>query len=698
MKYPFVLLYRYDNYSEIDSFFEFNKDKSNFSITITNKKEDLNILFDSSNHILITFGNDFIEYIENIDSIIPHRIKTRWIHLKQLQPIDELNKMFNYCYISNVIDNHINTRPTFSLFTTCYKSYDKIYRAYNSIKNQSLKDWEWVILDDSPEDEHFQFLKDIFKNDKRIRLYKRSENSGSIGNVKNEAVLLCRGKYVLEMDHDDEILRDTLLDATTVFDNNPDVGFVYMDFTNLYENGANFSYGDFFALGYSGYYCQKYNNQWINVAMSPNINNTTLSHIVSVPNHPRIWRKSSLIEMGNYSEFLPVSDDYELLLRTAANTKIARIHKLGYIQYMNNNNNNFSLIRNGEINRLCRMHLYPQCYQKYNIDEKMKEMDAYEGPQHIMKCSQIWKRDNYEYKYCNKLINLNYKKQYCILGIDAFKINKDLLQKLYLDPTNDFLLLDSTTDIHDLTRVLDESNFDRMKCYKLADSTKEDLLKYFLLLYKSCDHYSIIDSTNIPSILKEKNVGSSKKITIITPCIRPENLIKIRESINFDYVDSWFIIYDGTKIKSMPNVLEKHDKIQQHIYIGEGISGNPQRNYALGLIENTDTYLYYLDDDNIIHDDLYLLLDSIECGKIYTFDQARPKNVYPYKEVLRGDTIEIFNIDTAMFLIDFNLCQDINWQIEKYNADGYYIKDCYERNKENWTYVNKTMAYYNKLV
>jgi hypothetical protein len=344
------------------------------------------------------------------------------------------------------------------------------------------------------------------------------------------------------------------------------------------------------------------------------------------------------------------------------------------------------------------MHLYPQCYQKYNIDEKMKEMDAYEGQQHIMKCSQIWKRENYEYKYCNKLININYKKQYCILGLEAFKINKDLLQKLYLDPTNDFLLLDSENDIQILTKELDESNFDRMKCYKLADSTKEDLLKYFLLLYKSCYHYSIIDSTNIPPILKEKKISNSKKITIITPCIRPENLIKIKESINFDYVDSWFIIYDGTKIKSMPNVLEKNDKIKEYIYVGEGISGNPQRNYALGLIENTDTYLYYLDDDNIIHNDLYLLLDNIESGKMYTFDQARPKNVYPYKEVLLGDSIEIYNIDTAMFLIDFNLCQDINWQIEKYNADGYYIKDCYEKNKENWMYVNKTMAYYNKLV
>jgi glycosyltransferase involved in cell wall biosynthesis len=710
MKYPITLLFRYDKHSEIDKYFEENKENLEFSITTTNNVNDLNKLFDSNNHILLTYGANNNEYSQDIDKILPPRIKNRWIHLFEMIDIKLLNHVLNTCLMNNITTHGENVRPIFSLFTTCYKSYDKIFRAYNSIKEQTLKDWEWVILDDSPEDEHFQFLKTIFKNDKRIRLYKRSENSGSIGNVKNEAVMLCRGKYLLEMDHDDEILPDTLLDATNVFDNNPEVGFVYMDFVNLYENGANFSYGDFFGLGYSGYYCQKHNNQWINVAVSPNINNISLSHIVAVPNHPRIWRKTSLLDMGNYSEFLPVSDDYELILRTSVNTKIAKIPKLGYIQYMNNNNNNFSLIRNSEINRLCRWHLYPQCYEKYQIVNKMKEMDAYEDPDYAKNYSQIWKRENYEYKYCNKIINVNHKKQYCVIGIDALRKNKDMLIELYKDSTNDFLILDNKDDIGELTRELDYLQFDNMKCYNLKNHTKEELIKYFHLIYKSCDDYSIIDSTidstgsqpkqNISFVLDTKdntNKNNTNKLTIITPCMRPENLIKIKESIDFDYINEWIIVYDGNHITSMPNTIEGNDKIKEYIYKGDGISGNPQRNFALELIENTDTYLYFLDDDNIIHPELYELLNSIESGKMYTFDQARPKNIYPYKTLLKGDSIEIFNIDTAMFLIDFNLCKDIQWIPDKYNADGHYIKDCYEANKENWVYVNKTMAYYNKL-
>ena len=89
-------------------------------------------------------------------------------------------------------------------------------------------------LDDTPipkdsKPKHFEFLREKCKNDLRIRLYCRAENSGNIGNVKNEAVSLCRGKYVLELDHDDEILPDCLFDAVEEFKDN-EVGFVYMDF------------------------------------------------------------------------------------------------------------------------------------------------------------------------------------------------------------------------------------------------------------------------------------------------------------------------------------------------------------------------------------------------------------------------------------------------------------------------------------
>jgi glycosyltransferase involved in cell wall biosynthesis len=709
MKYPYIIFYRNIKCNYIDDFFDINKDKLLCSVTITDNKNDLYKLFDSNYHLLVTFGENETEYYSDVYNIIANRMSNRWIHFKSIDNIDDFNNKVNHCYMSIIVKNPELTRPIFSLFTTCYNSFEKIYRPYNSIMAQSFKDWEWVILDDSPDDKHFDYLKNLFKDNKKIRLYKRSENNGSIGNVKNEVVSLCRGKYVLELDHDDDILPDILLDATNVFENDSDIGFIYMDFANVYENYDNFNYGNHFGLGYAGYYRQKYNNKWLYVAVTPNINNITLSHIVAVPNHPRIWRRKTLLEIGNYNEYLPISDDYELLVRTAANTKIAKIHKLAYIQYMNNNNNNFSLIRNSEINRL-RYHLTPWCYNTYKIDEIMKKNNGFEE---FVKNEPIWKKKDYEHKYYNKIINLNYKKQYCIIGLENIYKNYYDIKKLYQDKDNDFLLLDNkySSNNDTLCKILDVLSFDKMKCYSMDDCSIEELVNYFHLIYKSCDDYYIIDDNYIfkssevleTSFLDLSLVEESfnkNKITIITPCIRPNNLYKIKESINFDYVNEWLIIYDKKKINENPNLFLNDDnknKIKEYLYEGDGRSGNPQRNFALDNIKNTNTYLYFLDDDNIIHPDLYNLLDNIDNNKIYTFDQSRPDNVFPYKTLLPGNKIELYNIDSAMILIDYNICKNIRWDLFKYNADGIYIMECYSSNKNKWIYINKTLSYYNYI-
>ena len=425
MKYPYVIFYRPESLSEIDKFFIDNNEQLNCTLYFTSNKKDLNKLFNSNYQILVTYADKEEYCINDVTSIISERMRDRWIHFNEIKSISEFNNSVNYCFIHNCTFNREHIRPIFSVFTSSYNSYHKIERAYNSLKNQILKDWEFIIIDDSPDDNHFNFLRKLMINDSRVRLYRRSENNGNIGNVKNEAISLCRGKYILEFDHDDEILPFVLKDSADYFDANPDIGFIYMDCIALYENGSNHFFGDFICKGYGSYYCQKYNNKWVYVYNTPNINNITLSHLVCCTNHPRIWRKNVLIEAGNYCEFLPICDDYEIIIRTALTTKIAKIHKLGYIQYMNDNNNNFSLIRNAEINRIGPEYISSIFYEKFKVHEYMKKQDAYEDEKYIYNNSKIWKREeNYEHKYYNKIVNVNYNKQYCIIGIDSLLINK----------------------------------------------------------------------------------------------------------------------------------------------------------------------------------------------------------------------------------------------------------------------------------
>ena len=715
MNYPNIVFFRYDVYSDIDTFIDEKHSEFNCNFNIISSYNDLNKLYNPNYHLLITYGPDEKEYYVDVNRIISSRIRKRWLHFTSIEDINKINQAVNYCYMKLVTSPPEEMRVTFSIFTTCYKSYEKILRAYNSVKSQTCIDWEWVILDDSPDDDHFKFLCNLFENNSKIRLYKRNSNSGSIGDVKNEVVSLCRGKYVLELDHDDEILPDVLSDSVNTFEKDPDIGFIYMDYANIYENKTNFKYHDCFSLGHSSYYLQKYNNQWIYVAMTPNINNVTLSHIVSVPNHPRIWRKETLLKMGNYSEWLPIADDYELLLRTTVSTKMAKIHKLGYIQYMNNDNNNFSLIRNKEINRIVPQQLKPHGHFTHKIDEKMRELGAFEEAKLLEEAEEIWKRPQFQYAYCNDIIQPNYEKQYCIIGLSSFYRHLESIRELYANIANDIILLDTDVNSHLLTTILDVYGFGRMKCYSLENHTPEDLQRYFLFLYKSCNHYEIlydISPEKQPTLIEDLSLCSRPKVTIITPCIRPENLDKIIESIDFKWIKEWIIVYDEKQVFTNPLKYVGNPKIREFMYYDrESMSGNSQRNFGLDNISGGDIsggdienqYVYFLDDDNIVHPDLYQLLSRLDGrGSIYTFNQKRPVDIFPYNDVLKGNCIRRYQIDTAMFLVDYSLCKHIQWQKDKYNADGIFIEECFQSLMKNdeavkWIFIDKVMAYYNTL-
>ena len=176
---------------------------------------------------------------------------------------------------------------------------------------------------------------------------------------------------------------------------------------------------------------------------------------------------------------------------------MAKIHKLGYIQYMNDNNNNFSLIRNGEINRIGPQFIFPQFYDKYDVNNVMKKKGAYEDENYIRNHSKIWERDEttYEHKYCNKIINPDYDFQVCVIGFQTLLLQMDKIKSFQSgDERTDIIVLDNTMDMHELCAKIDKLGvgFDKVKCYALYGATNQQLVRYFYLLYRSCENILVI--------------------------------------------------------------------------------------------------------------------------------------------------------------------------------------------------------------
>jgi hypothetical protein len=61
-------------------------------------------------------------------------------------------------------------------------------------------------------------------------------------------------------------------------------------------------------------------------------------------------------------------------------------------------------------------------------------------------------------------------------------------------------------------------------------------------------------------------------------------------NVAIDVIDECIVVYDRNKIESNPCIFQGNDKVKEHVIKGEGISGNPQRHYALTKITNSNTY------------------------------------------------------------------------------------------------------------
>lgn len=672
MKYPFILFFRDDKYQYIDSIINDNLDKLDCTIHIINKKEYLNNFFKQIYPLLITFGPLEKEYSEVLSEYFnDNNIYKRIIHISEITDISEFNHIVNQKYINICSLDRVQCRPIFSIFTPSFNSFEKILRAFTSLKSQTLTNWEWIIIDDSPDDKNFIFLKEEMAHDYRVRMYRRFENNGYIGNVKNEAISLCRGKYVLELDHDDEILPFVLKESAELFDLKPEVGFIYMDFINIYENDINFWYGDDICKGYGSYYCQKYNDKWVYVYNTPNINNITLSHLVCCPNHPRIWRKDLLLQIGNFCEYLPICDDYEIILRTALNTKIAKIKKFGYIQYMNNDNNNFSLIRNADINRIGPNYISPIYYFKFNIGEQMKNLGAYEEEKYLNDdFSIIWKRDeNYEHKFCNLLVNNDYETQYCIIGLDGLLKHIDKIRELYnyndeeKNVVNDFIVLENKCSIEYLWSRLDNLGFSRMKCYTLIEEPEENLIKYFKLCYVTNKNYEIF-TANINKLDYNNNIPN--RYQIINLLTNPvQRYLEIGIENGYTFSNTHFLHKVG--IDPLPKYKSSNNKNDSGVF--EEIIKLTSDEYfkSINLSE---------DNSDIVS------IDSDDCIDIY--DVIFIDGMHHCENVLRdfNNSMKILNKNGIIFIDD---CIPLNYNEQLKIPLKHYYENGILQYGEEWT-------------
>lgn len=115
--------------------------------------------------------------------------------------------------------------PRVSVLTPIYNTNPAHLREMiESILNQTFTDFEFLILNDSPENAEIEKIVKSYK-DKRIKYFKNETNMG-ITPSRNRLLKMARGEYIAIFDHDDISVPTRLEREVAYLNANPHVGVV----------------------------------------------------------------------------------------------------------------------------------------------------------------------------------------------------------------------------------------------------------------------------------------------------------------------------------------------------------------------------------------------------------------------------------------------------------------------------------------
>lgn len=104
-----------------------------------------------------------------------------------------------------------------------YKVERYVAHSIQSVLDQSMEDWELILVDDASPDSSTEVIATF--SDQRIRYIKHENNKG-LAEARNTGILAARGDYIALLDSDDVASPDRLATQLRFLENHPGVGLV----------------------------------------------------------------------------------------------------------------------------------------------------------------------------------------------------------------------------------------------------------------------------------------------------------------------------------------------------------------------------------------------------------------------------------------------------------------------------------------
>ena len=184
--------------------------------------------------------------------------------------------------------------PAVTIVIPAYNSARYIAQALDSVKAQTVNDYEVIVVNDGSDDR--TELEQILRSHPLPVTYISQANRG-VSAARNAAIKVARGRYYAQLDADDQWVPDFLEVQLRILNNNPDVALVYPNATIIADSsdeGIEF------------------------MKLSPSEGEVTFESLVRekcVVMTSVTARMTAIREAGMYDESLRSCEDFDLWLR-----------------------------------------------------------------------------------------------------------------------------------------------------------------------------------------------------------------------------------------------------------------------------------------------------------------------------------------------------------------------------------------------
>lgn len=269
--------------------------------------------------------------------------------------------------------------PTISVIIPAYNAQATIVKTIESIRKQTFRDLEIIIINDGSTDRTLEIVNKI--KDSRIKMF--NYPNGGVAVARNRGISHAQGEYIAFLDADDFWTIDKLELQLQALNQNPQAGVAY-SWTYFWEGENNKCFPSESIYHQGNVYSQLLVNNFLHHGSNPLI------------------RRQAIDSVGFFNPNFPHCADWDYSLRLAAkwNFVVVTKHQIYYRQSSHSMTSKISQIEK---------QLSEMLAQTYNrVPQKL---------QHLKRQSQAW-----IYQYCTQ--------QYLYHGSDASSI-KDAMSYLW---------------------------------------------------------------------------------------------------------------------------------------------------------------------------------------------------------------------------------------------------------------------------